>query len=106
MAKKKPIDLKKLVEDAEVKNPKNPVSDLKVYTVEPVIKPQNKGKKLKGKIKNEGKKPPKKSGGKANRKTIKKSKKKVTTGEKGGVAIRDREGESKEGEGDFKGYGW
>jgi len=70
---------------------KGAVSKLEVHTVEPVIKPQNKRNKPKGKIKNGTKK----TNRKTNAGTIKEGEKTPDTGEKGQVAIPDRGSGSK-----------
>ena len=91
MAKGKKTNLEKVVENSRGNKPdKDAVSDLKVYTVEPVIKPKDKRKKPKGEIKDDGKKPPKKPDGKTNKSTIKEGEGKPKNGKKAPVSIPAR----------------
>ncbi len=101
MAKKRKTNLKKLVEDAEGKNPKDRVSTLEVRSVEPVIKTQDKGNKTKGKPKNERKKPRKKPDRKTDKRAIKKGEKPEDKGEKTRLPLPDRGSDN-----GFKGYAW
>ena len=95
MKNKKRIDLKKVVQKSRInKTDKNPVSDLEVHAVEPVIKVDDKGNKTRGEIR-DGKKTtgpaaPKKDTRKTDSRTVKKGEEKSDTGEKRGVAICDR----------------
>lgn len=103
MAEKKKTDLEKVVKKAEsdkvadgkkmLKNAMSAESDLpplEEHSVEPVIKPQNKGNKSKGANRNGGKKSKTKTGGKANAGAIEKSKKKATEGKEAPVPVPDR----------------
>ena len=96
MAKEKKTNLEKVVENSRSNRPdKDAVSDLKVYTVEPVIKPENKRKRPKGEIKNDGKKPPKKPDGKTNERAIEKPEKKLDAGKEASLPVRDRKRRNK-----------
>ena len=77
-------DEKKAAKNA--KSLKGAVSPLKEYSVEPVVRAQNKGKKPKGATRNANKKSP----GKTDTRTIKKGEEKPKAREKGEVAIPDR----------------
>lgn len=91
MAKEKKTNLEKVVENSRSNRPdKDAVSDLKVYTVEPVVKPEDKRKKPKGEIKNDGKKPPRKQDGKTNKRATEEGEKKLDAGKKASVPVPDR----------------
>lgn len=102
MSKKK-TDLEKVVKKAEAdkiadekktaKDAKPLESDmppLKEYSVQPVIKPKNKGKKSKGAARNAKKKDRKKQGGKTNARAIKEAEKKPGAGKEAPVSVPDR----------------
>ena len=81
-------DEKKAVKDA--KSLKSDIPPLKEYSVEPVIKPKDKGKKPKGATRNGRKKSTKKPPGKTDTGTIKKAEEKPKAGEKTPVPVPDR----------------
>ena len=102
MSKKK-TDLEKVVKKAEAdkaadekkaandaKPLKGDIPPLKEYSVEPVIKPKDKGKKPKGATRNGRKKSTKKPPGKTDPGTIKKAEEKPGPGEKTSVPVPDR----------------
>ena len=80
-------DEKKAVKDAEPLE--SDIPPLKEYSVEPVVKPKNKGKKPKGATRNGGKKS-KKTGGKTNAGAVEKTEKKPEAGEETLVPVPDR----------------
>jgi len=95
MKNKKRIDLKKVVQKSRInKTDKNPVSDLEVHAVEPVIKVDDKGKKPKGAIrdakKTTGPAAPKKDKRKTDTGTVKKIKEEANAGTEREMAIPDR----------------
>ena len=100
MEKIKKTDLKKVVEKSRIKKIdkkavktdqpiEGAIPPLKEYSVEPVVKPQNKRKKPKGAIKHE-EKPTKKTDGKTNAGAIKEVEKKPEAGEKSSVPVPSR----------------
>ena len=78
----------KAVKDA--KSLKSDIPPLKEYSVEPVVKPKDKGKKPKGAARNAKKKHRKNQGGKTNAGTIKKSEKKTDAGKEAPVPVPGR----------------